>query len=630
MRDRVRQLSPIAGPVRGSVVCGIVGIDGSGKTSTFSDAVALMAQSVRTVGIGEVVIDGSPANPPMERDDIPLSRSARAVGAAAKGLRRPNLYKDLKLLEFTERTFVRRYVLAHDPPAFLLTDGDPLVNVAAWAIARYSRGELTDDERLLEVVHYLAGDRTIPLRQLPLYLRRAWQLALLNRLRLARFGFPDVVVLLRIEPAIAIERIRARGRPLQVHENVAFLSDLAAAYERVCDLLEAQCGVSVIRLRVDDADHEHTVRAVTEAVLRLRPPSAAGPFPPDTIEIVATTMSGSFEDQRKVDDIEPAFRAVTDRAVRVHRATSHAMAEGVAREIVAGGGRTIVSAGGAGTFNAVLEGCHDGGGVPPDLRLAFLRKGSADLIGKVLHVPDELPGAAAAIVGGIDAGRDVPADVLTVETDEPDGTAQRRHMVGFGGLGVFGDVPRFTESRVIKFYKGLLGTLFGDLGPFYVGLILATIRWRIQRAFGRTAPSALTLDGDTLPTERWAAVIVLNGDLGKDFPLGRGLPLASGDFRVVVLRYRGVRSMFRQIAACRTAALLDHPDEYGAIVRDVRVLVAEPAGPRRPVMVNVDGLRLVTRGSVRFSISGRVRLVEGTQASDGASASVDATTSHGR
>jgi hypothetical protein len=58
--------------------------------------------------------------------------------------------------------------------------------------------------------------------------------------------------------------------------------------------------------------------------------------------------------------------------------------------------------------------------------------------------------------------------------------------------------------------------------------------------------------------------------------------------------------------------------------------VAEPAGPRRPVMVNVDGLRLVTQGTVRFAVSGRVRLVEGTQASHGASASVDATTSRGR
>ncbi len=597
-------------PANGSVVAAIVGIDGCGKTSTFRDAITLLAQSVRTVGIGDVVVDGCPGRPPYERTDIPMSRSARAVGAAAKGLRRPNLYKDLKLLEFTERTFVRNHVLAQDAPPALLTDGDPLVNVAAWAIARYSKGELTDDERLLDVLHYLAGDQTIPLRELPYYLRRGWQLALLNRLHLARFGFPDLVVLLRIAPETSMARIRARGRPLQVHENVAFLTELAAAYERVCDVLEARCGVRVLRLRVDETTHEDTVRAVAEAVLTHRPPPTPGPFSPDTIEIIATTMSGSFADQRKVPQIEAAFRAVTDRAVRVHLAASHAAAAETARTIVEGGGRTIVSAGGAGTFNAVLEGCHVAGGVPPDLRLAFLRKGSADLIGKVLHVPDDLFDAAAAIAVGIGTDHTLPADVLAVETVEPDGSVQRRHLVGFGGLGIFGDVPLFTESRIIKFYKGLLGTLFGDLGPFFFGLMLATIRWWVLRFLGRIAPTELSLDGEILAADRWAAVIVLNGDLGKDFPLGRGMPLSSGAFRVVVLRYVGIRAMVRQIKACRTAALLDRPDEHGAIVRDVRSLSTEPTGPSSPVMVNVDGLRLITQGAARFSVSGRVRLVD--------------------
>jgi len=39
-------------------------------------------------------------------------------------------------------------------------------------------------------------------------------------------------------------------------------------------------------------------------------------------------------------------------------------------------------------------------------------------------------------------------------------------MIGFGGLGVFGDIPRFTESRVIKAYKGVLGQLFRRPRPF--------------------------------------------------------------------------------------------------------------------------------------------------------------------
>ncbi|HEU5050821.1 MAG TPA: diacylglycerol kinase family protein, partial [Gemmatimonadales bacterium] len=288
----------------------------------------------------------------------------------------------------------------------------------------------------------------------------------------------------------------------------------------------------------------------------------------------------------------------------------HAQARAITSEVIAGGGRTIVSAGGAGTFNAVLEGCHVEGTVPPDLRLAFLRKGSADLIGKRLGISDDLAQAVEAIVEGIELDRCLDADILRVEATSPDGRVEARHLIGFGGFEVFGDVPRFTETRLIKYYKGVLGTLFGDLGPFFTGLALAAIGWRIRLLRGRVSPTVLTLDGEELPPRTWSAVVVLNGDLGRDFPLGRGLPLAGEAFRVVALPWRGARAALRQIAASRSGTILDAPESHGALVRTVRSLTVRPTVPR-PAMVNVDGLRLMTKGEVRVSVSGRVRLVAG-------------------
>jgi diacylglycerol kinase family enzyme len=601
------------GRVRSSdtLVAAVVGIDGCGKTSTFRSVLTQLARRRPVAGVGDDVLAGDPTSAVTARTGVPLSRSARAVGAAAKGLRRPTLYKDLKFLEFVERTHVRDYLVTHDAPAMLVTDGDPLVNIAAWAIARYSREELAgDDDLLFDVLHYMAGERRIPWRRMPWYLRHGWQVALLNRLHLARFGFPGVVLLLQIDPAVAMERIRHRGRPLQVHENETFLRELATAYERVCTVLETRCGVPVVRLRVDTAPHDETVAAAVTALESLQlgrcPPGATQA---DTIAVIATTMSGSFEDQRKVGRIGPAFCAVTNRRVEVHRADTHGEAQRLAHDVVAAGGGIVVSAGGAGTFNAVLEGCHQGEQIPSDLRLAFLRKGSADLIGKVLHVPDDLAAATASIAAGIETDQTVTADVLTVETSEPDGSTQRRHLVGFGGFGVFGEVPRFTESRFIKYYKGVLGTLFGDLGPFFTGLALATVVWWVRRVFGRDRTMTFTVDGAALPTGPWVAMIVLNGDLGNDFPLGRGHALDSGRFRVVGLRYDGLRMILRQVAACRTAALLERPEEYAAVVLEAESLTAVPDGDA-PQMVNVDGLRLITRGPVRIGISGRVTLIE--------------------
>jgi len=606
-----------------TVTAAIVGIDGCGKTSTFTDALARLSQEMHVAGVGEQILTASPGVPLSARADIPLSRSAQIVGRLAKGLRSWGLYKQMKLLELSERSQMGQYLVAHQKPAALLTDGDPLTNITAWSVARFYSRWLTSDEELLDVIRYMAGERRIPSAQLPRYARRAWQLVLINRLHLVRLRTPGIVVLLQIPPATAMARIASRGRPLQKHENEPFLAELAAAYDRVCRVLEERCGVQVVRIDVTRTSHDDAVAQVAGIIRRSVEVPGAPEHAPGApgIDIIATTMSGSLKDQRKVGRIGPEFESRTGLPVRVHLADTHVEARDVTRRIVDGGARTLVSAGGAGTFNAVLEGCHVDGRIPEDLRLAFLRKGSADLIGKALHIADSLPRAVTQIVGGLDAGTLVRADVLEVEAIEPDGTRDVRHMIGFGGLGIFGEVPRFTEARGIKLYKGILGTLFGDLGPFYTGLALAVVSWRIQRLIGRVPPVQLTLDGETLQPDVWAALAVLNGDLGDDVPLGRGLSFSSGTFRVVALRYRGARKALEQIDACRTGRVLENPERYSALVREVRSLSASPARRCPRYMVNVDGLRMQSTGTVRVHVSGSVQLVEGAALGEVAEAS---------
>lgn len=330
---------------------------------------------------------------------------------------------------------------------------------------------------------------------------------------------------------------------------------------------------------------------------------------PSEIEVVATTMSGSVQDQRKVGKLEPSFRAHGAIGTRVHIARTHAEARDVAHRLVSEGARTIVSAGGAGTFNAVLEGAHLAGQVPENLRLAFLRKGSADLVGKALGISNALDEAVAQIVDGIANERMIPADVIAVEAVEPQGTTQVRHLIGFGGFGVFGEIPRFTETRVVKLYKGLLGSLFGDLGPFYAGLLLASAWWQTRFVLRRVPKLALTFNEEEhLPAANWGAVILMNGDLGRSFPLGRGMSLASGDFRIIAMRYGGPFRAISQMNASRTGRILDNPERYDALIRNVHTLTVSANRPCS-YMVNVDGLPMLTRGPVRVSISGRVQLI---------------------
>ncbi len=597
-----------------SIVAAIVGIDGCGKSSVFRGALERLSDQIHVAGVGDVALSGGPDEPLHERSDVPASGFAHAVGRFAKGLRWQGLYKNLKFLELTERTRMREYLAVHEARDVILTDGESLINSAAWAAARFYRQELSSgDEEFYQALSYLTGEETIPLSKTAFYLRRSPELLVLNRLRLGRFSYPDLIFLLELDPAVALERIRARGRPLQTHETEPFLAELGRAYDRVCRLLQTRRGIPVVRIRVDELTLDESVDVVAttlmERIARERSAEEIALARPDRIEVVATTMSGSIQDQRKVGRIGPEFRARTMRPVRVHPVDSHAAARSVAHNVVVNGGRILVSAGGGGTFNAVLEGAHVDGAVPSDLRLAFLRKGSADLIGKVLNIPDDLPGAVQAIVDGIETDSGIGADILSITSGDRDGKPQQAHLIGFGGFGLFGEVPRISESRLVKYYKGFLGTLFGDFGPFYVALALATGWWQISHLLGRISPISLTLDDEQLPPEMWATIVVINGDLGHDFPLGKGLDFASGTFRVVAIRYDGVRRMLKQIIACRTADILERPEHYCTVVREVRSLRVLPNKTTRTNMVNIDGLRMIARGAVHVSISGNVRLI---------------------
>jgi len=598
------------------LVVGIVGADGCGKSSTYRGLLHRLARQMPVHGVGEELLRGGPglalAPPPSTR----LSRTTARVGALARGTRADRPYQLLKLLELSGRSRSRDAAVQEARAAVVVTDGDPLVNSAAWSAAGYYVSELAgQDDRLLELVDHLAGAARLSLADLRRLPRRAWQLALAERLGLVRFAIPDLVVLLAIDGATGLARIKARGRPLQAHEGEAFLDRLAGGYERVCDLLARHRGIEIVRIDVARTPLPDVLDIAEEAVLGALA-SLQEPVSPDVIDVIATTISGSLADQRNVGRIGPGFQARTSRPVRVHRAATHPAARQLAHDVVTRGGRTIVSAGGAGTFNAVLEGCHLDDGVPADLRLAFLRKGSADLIGKALHVPGDLEGAVAAITTALERDATVDADILVVEAATPDGSLQRRHMVGFAGLGLFGDVPRFTESRLVKLYKGVLGSLFGDYGPFFVGLTLASGWWFVKRRLGQVPPMALSFDDEEEAAASWLAVIVVNGDLGHDFPLGRGLAFGSGTFRVVALRYRDLGCAIAQLQACRSGAILDKPSVHGAIVREVRSLSARPsvgpgrlAGSGHEQMVNLDGLRMLVRGEARVAVAGRVRLV---------------------
>ena len=81
------------------------------------------------------------------------------------------------------------------------------------------------------------------------------------------------------------------------------------------------------------------------------------------IDIIATAISGSVKDWGKVKRILPEFErhGFSQEEVRLHEVYSHADARMLTRRLLLEGSQAIIAAGGSGTFNSALEGCHDAG-----------------------------------------------------------------------------------------------------------------------------------------------------------------------------------------------------------------------------------------------------------------------------
>jgi len=328
------------------------------------------------------------------------------------------------------------------------------------------------------------------------------------------------------------------------------------------------------------------------------------------VEVIATTISGSIKDWAKVKRILPLFAEHGRTDVTLHVVESHDEARRTTRDLAAGGARILISAGGSGTFNRVLEGCIDSGIDLGEITLGFLRKGSADLIGKTLGMPDDIEDAVRVFVDCLESDRTEPCDVLRVESDR--GPELPRHFLGYGGVGIFGRVPHYTENRFIKYYKGVLSQLLGDMGPFFVGAVLATLDRTARKTLRRETPWTIEIENQRAVSGHYQALILANGYLGPNMPFARGVPLGSGDFHLFGLRDQGLWRLPGQFRHAWDGSVLEDPGRWGFEAFRIPTTLRLSPGHDKPFPVNVDGSTMQCEGEAIFRIADRIRLLSAT------------------
>ena len=328
------------------------------------------------------------------------------------------------------------------------------------------------------------------------------------------------------------------------------------------------------------------------------------------IDVITTTISGSISDWNKVKRIVPLFQELGFENVNMHETESHQGAREIARKVLLEGGRYPISAGGSGTFRAVLEGCIDSGIKTSDIRLGFLRKGSADLIGKVLGMPDEIENAIQVFAEAITNDTCLPADILTAcSRHDPD---KQMNFIGYGGTGIFGRIPHFTENRFIKYYKGILGQLFGDLGPFTTGMMLALLETAFKSLFHKPMKQIIIIDDNVVTEGAYRTILIVNGNLGPDLPFSEN-PLGSNEFYVHGIRDKGFIKLFKQARHAKKGTIKDKPETWGFESYDVKKRLTIYGGTDSEFPVNIDGSTLQAKIAVDITRTGTISLLANSE-----------------
>ncbi|NQT76106.1 MAG: hypothetical protein HQ565_00220, partial [Bacteroidetes bacterium] len=254
-----------------------------------------------------------------------------------------------------------------------------------------------------------------------------------------------------------------------------------------------------------------------------------------------------------------------------------------------------------------LEGCCDSGVKLNDIMLGFLRKGSADLIGKTLGMPDTIDDAIKVFVDSIKNNRTVKCDIIKAVCQMGDSKA--RNFVGYGGAEIFGEIPTYTENRFIKYYKGIFSQIFGDLGPFFIGASLACMNKTIKSTFKSKRKWQIVVDGEMVSEGAYQAMIIVNGDLGKDLPLARSVPLGSGDFHLFTLKDIGMRKLIGQFKATWNASVMDDPEKWGFEKFCITKSLKLKSDSKKIFNVNIDGSTMKCLREVDFRISDQINLI---------------------
>ena len=219
-----------------------LGIDGSGKSTVSRMVAQELSDTAETCLISDKVeLFESQQIKPLQPFGVEIIRGN--FSRYAKKAKSLKLYKIPKLTELLLRNHMHHEFQRWYGNNLVILDGSPLLNLLAWSTLYKEDG--IEAGTLCKIVDILTGKDRRTSSKDPLF-REYVELKILWMLRLNRLILPEIVVLIDIDPTIAIKRIVSRGEQQQVHETEEKLGRLRDSYLYVLKFIHEICGVHTV------------------------------------------------------------------------------------------------------------------------------------------------------------------------------------------------------------------------------------------------------------------------------------------------------------------------------------------------------------------------------------------------
>lgn len=258
VREDVLALAPPPPPVPGQrsappVRVALASIDLAAAREVVAGLVERLRHDGPVLGLSREVLEGDADGVRETTGPVAVGRLRPWLRPLAALARTRGMFPPGGFVRLVERAQTEEVLEHARTTRLVVSDRSAFVDLLAWQVADPARAPL-DDAGMRRIVRHLTGEVQVRATRLWGFVRDAPEIGLVHALNLVRPPVPDVLVLVRHDPAEVMERLRSRGQPLREIDNEADLARLQDAYRAVASMLEQWRGVTVLEVPAESAD----------------------------------------------------------------------------------------------------------------------------------------------------------------------------------------------------------------------------------------------------------------------------------------------------------------------------------------------------------------------------------------